>query len=76
LPKLGFLPVIDPETNAVTMLDLRNKKNVALVNELLQQEGERQREIMQKVGAHLLSINTSRPFINDVVTFFRRRMEY
>lgn len=74
LGNFGFLPIEDSETGEQTLLDMRQKNNS--INTYLKQRIEKQTRLFKKKGVRLLEISNNHTFINDLVRFFRRRMQY
>ncbi|HEV2601628.1 MAG TPA: DUF58 domain-containing protein [Candidatus Babeliales bacterium] len=72
LPLAGFITVTDSETGQTVLVDLRKQSGAAslfLKNRLQQQE-----QLFKRNGVALLDIMVDRPFVNDVIKFFRKRM--
>jgi uncharacterized protein (DUF58 family) len=75
LPRVGFLPIRDPETGQECLLDMRGKRGLN-INWSLENRELEQRMLFAKYGIDCLDIVNNDTFIGDVVRFFRRRMTY
>lgn len=75
LPKMGFLPVQDPETGKCYVLNTR-KLSSRYSQNFLENRIEDQRALFVKYGVDCLDIVNTNTFIRDVIQFFRRRMSY
>jgi len=75
LPSCGFVTIEDSETGALCTLDMRSQQGIKL-REFLQQRLQDQAGIFKKCGADLLDISIGKPFVGDIIKFFRRRMTY
>jgi len=75
LPAVGFIQVKDSETGLEAMLDLRTRPaqsvSLFLRDRLLEQE-----QLFKKTGISLVDIEIDKPFMGEVIRFFRRRMSY
>jgi uncharacterized protein (DUF58 family) len=72
-PDVGFLTMQDIETGRECVVDTRNRAGVAA---FLQRRTQEQAMLFKKHGIDYLDIAPQRPFIGDVIQFFRRRMMY
>lgn len=75
LPAVGFVMVQDLETGAITELDLR-AHNIKRINSFLHRYADERVAELKRYGAQVIEVCTDRPFIPDIVRFFRRRMRY
>lgn len=75
MPKVGFLPIQDPETGMSYVLDTR-KFSLRYGQNFLENRTREQRAFLVKYGVDCLDIVNSNTFIRDVIQFFRRRMSY
>lgn len=73
MPMVGFVTVEDPETKACYLLDLRTSGNARIKN-FLADRIAKQEKLLQQSGAEILDVEVGRPFISDIVRFFRKRM--
>lgn len=71
-PAYGFLPVCDPETGQEGMINTNQK----IVSELLKKYQQETVSTLRKCKAELLDVQVDRPFVGDIIRFFRRRMMY
>lgn len=73
LPNVGILPVLDPETGEVAMIDTRQNSvaSTAIKSRLLQQEA-----MFRRCGVDLLEIRDQNKAVSEVVKFFRKRLMY
>lgn len=74
LPACGFIEVEDSESGATCMLDMRAGQNAIdnfLYDRIMNQDG-----LFKKYGVDVLDVALDKPFINDLIRFFRRRMMY
>lgn len=72
---VGFLSVHDPETGQEYVLDTRARAGKKCT-EYLHNRLHQQRSLFKKHGISLLDMEIGKPFMQDLVTFFRRRMVY
>jgi uncharacterized protein (DUF58 family) len=72
-PSVGFITIEDIETGAHGQIDTRYAGHV---HQLLQQRKVDQDQLFKKYGVDVLDINGDRPFIGELIRFFRRRMLY
>lgn len=75
LPAVGFLTIEDIETGTEIEVDMRAHGAGAIAH-FLETRVVEQNKLFKKYGIDLLEIADDRPFIADVVRFFRRRMRY
>lgn len=68
----GFLTIEDPETYEQVTI----KTGTQPLHNFLQQEKEAVDAILRTCGVELIDIQTNRPFIPDIIRFFKRRMMY
>ena len=68
-PSVGFLSLIDYETDEVVELDLR-KKSANQLNDFFTYRLSRHQAFFKTCGTRTLSINTKQDFVNDVLSFF------
>jgi uncharacterized protein (DUF58 family) len=73
MPRVGFLPVRDPETGLECVLDTRSQNSVS---SYLNQRTIDQQKLFSKYGVDCLDLVNNETFIGDVVRFFRHRMTY
>ena len=75
LPSVGFITVEDSETGECITLDTRRSRRnglpAFLANRITKQD-----TLFKKYGIDYLDIKNNRPFIGEIVRFFRRRMRY
>jgi len=72
LPFCGYLPVCDPETGKIGVINT----NAASLNNALKEHNEQVKNTLRACGADVLDIQVDRPFVGDIIRFFRRRMMY
>jgi RNA recognition motif-containing protein len=73
LPNIGFVEIINPETEQKTLLNL-NKKSVRgkfLENQKRQQD--QIRSMFQALGIDFLDLYTNKPYIKDLLELFIKR---
>lgn len=75
LPAIGFLTVEDCETDERMVLDMR-KHNKKIMHKFFENRLLEQNRLFKKYGIGLLDVSPARPFIGDIIRFFRRRMRY
>ena len=79
LPDVGIIPVIDPETGAMTTLDTRTKFGAGLkggINYILHNRVEAQNQFFKRNRIDLLQINNWQQMVPEVIKFFRKRLIY
>jgi uncharacterized protein (DUF58 family) len=72
IPNCGFVPVLDPETGQEGMIDTQGKR----LNQYLNDHQQQTVSTLRKCGTELLDVHVERPFVGDIIRFFRRRMMY
>lgn len=73
LPPVGIMPIIDPETGMVAMVDTR--KNTRL-NRAIRERIVQQDLSLRGSGIDILQINDWSQSVSEVVKFFRKRLMY
>ncbi len=73
LPTIGMVRARDAETGETAWLDTgsKNVRNKQYAH--FRENEERAREVFRRAGSDLLSIQTDRPFINELMSFFKKR---
>jgi len=74
-PNVGFINLEDIETGQNVLLRTSGKKGCAL-NNFLKKRSALQEATFKKHGVDCIDVCPSKPFIGDIVLFFRRRMMY
>jgi hypothetical protein len=74
-PSVGFLEIEDNETGLSAIIDTR-KSNLRSINNFLEKRKEAQDAIFGKFGIDCIDVQCSKPFIGELIRFFRRRMRY
>lgn len=72
-PDVGFLTIDDIETGKQFVLDTRDRAGISA---FLHQRVVEQAAVFKRYGIDYLEITPNKPFIGDVIRFFRRRMMY
>lgn len=75
LPLVGFLAVEDSENAQQGLLNTNIRGHGAL-QQALRDRIHKQEMSIKKTGADLIDIDIGRPFITDIILFFKRRMLY
>ncbi|MEY3370547.1 MAG: hypothetical protein RLZZ361_1217 [Cyanobacteriota bacterium] len=73
LPNIGFIEIVDPESERKTLLNL-NKKSVR--NKFLEKQKNQQdqtRAMFKSLGIDFLDLYTHKPYIKDLLELFIRR---
>lgn len=73
LPKVGLLPMSDPETGDTAMLDTRQNN---WLNEILKSRIVQQDLLLRACGVDLLNIYNETHAVGEVIKFFRKRLMY
>jgi len=68
----GLLTIQDPESGKQTQVSLGNNR----FNGALEQHHKDTTQLLQKCGVDILDLSVDKPFIGELVRFFRRRMSY
>lgn len=68
----AFLTIEDPETHQQVTI----KTGAQPLHNFLQQEQQAVEKSLRACGVELIDIQTNRPFIPDIIRFFKRRMMY
>jgi|SRR5579885_1101483 len=74
MPSLGFVMVEDTESGTIHELDLRSSKGA--VHYFLRQRSAAQQKMLKKYGVSCVDIALDKPFIGEIIRFFRARMMY
>jgi uncharacterized protein (DUF58 family) len=74
LPNVGFIPVVDQETGQTAVLDVRFKHNPTQT--FLHARLGEQNTVFNKHGIDLFEVRSDRPYVQDMVSFFKKRMLY
>jgi len=72
LDTVGFLTIEDPETHQQVTINTGAQP----LHNFLQQEQQAVEKSLRSCGIELIDIQTNRPFIPDIIRFFKRRMMY
>ena len=72
LPEFGFLPVQDSETGEQVTL----KTSKSIISKTLQQHHKQTEDMLKRSGVEVMDISFDKPFVGDIIRFFRRRMMY
>ena len=75
LPNVGFVDMQDIETGQNVVIDARKKK-AKVLTKFLEHRLNVQDGIFKKYGIDYLHVSPQKPFIGDIIIFFRRRMMY
>lgn len=74
LPDIGFLDVLDPETNTTITLDTRGAMRTGhKLTQLLHIREIEQADLFKKYSIDLLDLTVAQPFINPLIKFFHQR---
>jgi uncharacterized protein (DUF58 family) len=73
LPNVGLLPMVDPETGEVAMIDTRKSGGL---NEILKTRLAQQNLLLRSCGVDLLDVHHEDQAVAEVVKFFRKRLMY
>ncbi len=70
LPRVGLLPVIDPETGANGFLQTDSRE----LSYFLEERYKETEYLLKKCGVDLLELEVQKPFIGELVRFSRQRL--
>ncbi len=70
LPRVGFLPVVDPETGVQGFLKTDSRE----LTYFLEERYKETEYLLKKCGADLLELEVQKPFIGELVRFSRQRL--
>jgi uncharacterized protein (DUF58 family) len=73
LPSVGFLSVVDAETETHSVVDMRSSMTSGVAF-FLGNRFNAQKKLLQKSGIDLLEIAVEKPFVDELVRFFQKRM--
>ena len=73
LPNVGLVELEDPETGELVLVDTSSAAVRRRFAATAQEEGEELKKFFLKTGIDTLSIDTSRPYIDEVRALFKRR---
>ena len=71
-PLKGFLAVKDPETDLEAEIEI----GASDVEAFLKEHRLKTASTLKKCGVDLLEVQTDRPFMGEIIRFFRKRMRY
>ena len=74
-PSVGFIAVDDIETGKRFVLDTR-KRGSKRVSQFLKDRLSSQSTLFEKCGIDYLEVFPDKPFVGDIIRFFKRRMMY
>jgi len=74
-PSVGFITVDDIETGNRFVLDTR-KRGSKRVSQFLKDRLSHQSTLFEKCGIDYLEVFPDKPFVGDIIRFFKRRMMY
>jgi len=75
LPSVGFIQMEDLETDQQIVVDTR-RRSIQSLNRFLRNRLYLKENICKKYGIDFLQVSPDRPFIGDIIKFFKRRMMY
>lgn len=75
IPSVGLFSLEDIESGKSVLIDTRRSGEI-LINDFLQERAKKQEGIFKKFGIDLLDVTTQKPYVSDMIFFFRRRMIY
>lgn len=75
LPNVGFLTIEDSETGEKSIIDAR-ASTLHGINNYLKERREHQDGIFARCAVDCINVSCGKPFIGDLIRFFRRRMRY
>lgn len=75
LPDVGFLTIEDSETGEQSIIDAR-ASSLESINGYLNERRELQDGIFARCAVDCIDVTSGKPFIGDLIRFFRRRMRY
>ncbi len=73
-PSVGFLTVHDIETGEQCMLDTRSDSSS--LSAFLKKRLSEQTTLFKQCGIYFFHVSPDKPFIGDIIRFFKRRMMY
>ncbi len=73
LPDVGLIELEDAETGERVIVDTRRSRIRDLFSEAGRQEQQSLSGLLRSMGADSLEISTDRPYMKDVMAYFRRR---
>jgi uncharacterized protein (DUF58 family) len=73
LPDVGLIELEDAETGERVIVDTRRSRIRDLFSEAGRQEQQSLTGLLRSIGADSLEISTDRPYMKDVMAYFRRR---
>jgi len=74
LPKTGFLPLRDPESNKVAYIDLSSKQTRQSYTESYSTHQNYLNGVFSGAKCDIIKISTDKPYIVEIINFFKRRM--
>lgn len=75
MPAVGFVTAQDSETGECSVFDMRAHRARAMAA-FLASRYQQQSSLFKRSGVDVLDVALERPFMGDIIRFFRRRMMY
>ncbi len=73
LPAVGLIELADPETGRRTMVDTSSRRVRSALEHRVATQREAVRAMLRRSGVDLVDVSTDRPFMNDLLRYFRMR---
>jgi uncharacterized protein (DUF58 family) len=73
LPAVGYVELLDPETGEQLLVNTNSRAFRRRFGELAQRGREQLRAEFRKLRIDAIEVNTGQPFVEPLMTFFRRR---
>jgi uncharacterized protein (DUF58 family) len=73
LPSVGFITVADIETGQTSVIDTRRTSNKRLQQFLSCRVADQNKEF-KRAGVDVVDVELGRPFIDDIIIFFKKRL--
>ncbi len=73
LPKLGIMEFQDAETGEIVLIDTANAGSRDEFRRLVDEQMQRRDELFRSAGVDAVSVQTDKPYIGELLRFFRMR---
>jgi hypothetical protein len=73
LPRVGLIALEDAETGARRILDTNDRRSLVMLERANREVREQRQALFRAAGVGQLEILTDRPYLDDIVRFFRSR---
>jgi uncharacterized protein (DUF58 family) len=73
LPCIGLIELEDAETGEVTVIDTWSRRAARRYARQAERQADKRRRLFRRLGVDAIEINTGRPYVPELIKFFRMR---